>query len=105
MAKTLEDGQHIDLGPHNPIREEVVDVGTLAGVATITTAEIDIAVPGILLTDVLLGVEKPTHQAGLGIAGARIKADAVVAVTFVNPTAGTVTPTADELYLFKYGKG
>ena len=55
---------------------------------------------GLLPGDVIIGVSKPTAQAGLGIGGFRN--DPLVAdkfyITFVNPTAGTVTPTASETY-------
>ena len=75
-----------------------VNVGTLVGVATITTAEQDVTVAGLLATDIVVGVSKPTAQAGLGLVGARVKAANTLSLTFVNPTAGTVTPTASEVY-------
>lgn len=80
-----------------------VNLGTIAGIATITATEITFSGlgTGILPGDVILAVSKPTAQAGLGIAGWRV--DAAVAdkfyITYVNPTAGTVTPTASETYL------
>jgi hypothetical protein len=79
-----------------------VNLGTIAGIATITTTEITFLGlgTGLLPGDVILSVSKPTAQAGLGIAGWRN--DPLVAdkfyITFVNPTAGTVTPTAAETY-------
>lgn len=79
-----------------------VNLGTIAGIATITATEITFSAlsTGILAGDVILAVSKPTAQAGLGIAGWRN--DATVNdkfyITFVNPTAGTVTPTAAETY-------
>ena len=75
----------------------LVNVGTLAAVATITTAEQTVSVPGLNVGDAVF-VNKPTHQAGLGIAGARVSAKDTLAITFVNPTAGGITPTASEIY-------
>jgi hypothetical protein len=37
-------------------------------------------------------------QAGLCLAGARVSAPDVVGITFCNPGAGAVTPTAGEVY-------
>ena len=70
-----------------------------AQVAANTTAEQTFTVSGLLASDILLGVTKPSSDAGLGIAGARISADDTLAVTFVNATAGALTPTASEDYL------
>lgn len=94
-----------DAGPHNPIRQYQASVGTQAAVATVTTVERDITVTGVETGDILLSVVKPTAQAGLGIAGARIKAANTISIIYVNPTAGAVTPTADEVYLFTVVKG
>lgn len=68
-------------------------------VATITAAEQTFAATGIglLTTDVVL-VQKPTAQAGLGIVGSRVSAADTLAITFVNPTAAAITPTASEVY-------
>lgn len=80
-----------------------VNLGTIAQIATITATEITFSglLTGILAGDVILSVSKPTAQAGLGIAGWRN--DPTVNdkfyVTFVNPTAAGITPTASETYL------
>lgn len=66
-------------------------------VATITTAEQTFACPGLTTADAVF-VNKPTAQAGLGIAGARVSAADTLAITFVNPTAAGITPTASETY-------
>lgn len=85
-----------------------VNLGTIAGIPTITTSEITFSGlgTGLLPGDVILSVSKPTAQAGLGIAGWRN--DPTVAdkfyITYVNPTAGTVTPTASETYLITVGR-
>lgn len=87
---------------HAKIETLSVNLGTIAGIATITTSEITFSGlgTGLLPGDVILSVSKPTAQAGLGIAGWRN--DPLVAdkfyITYVNPTAGTLTPTASEVY-------
>lgn len=68
-------------------------------VATITVAEQAFAATGIgLLVGDVVFVMKPTAQAGLGIAGARVSAADQLSISFVNPTAGSITPTAAEVY-------
>lgn len=68
-----------------------------ASVATITTAEQDITVPGVKVGDIVVAVNKPSLTAGLGICNARVKAANTISVQFVNPTAGAVD-AASETY-------
>ncbi len=70
-----------------------------ASVANATAAEqtFDASSIGLLTTDVVL-VQKPTAQAGLGIVGSRVSASNVLAITFMNATAATITPTASQAY-------
>ncbi len=70
-----------------------------ASVANATSAEqtFDASAIGLLTTDVVL-VQKPTAQAGLGIVGSRVSATNVLAITFMNSTAATITPTASQSY-------
>lgn len=70
-----------------------------ASVATITTAEQTFTVPGVLVGDAV-SVSPPGHQAGVVAAACRVTAADTVGVTFVNPTAGGVVPTAGN-YLFR----
>lgn len=70
-----------------------------AEVAANTTAEQTFTVPGLATNDVILGVTKPTTQAGLGIVGHRISAANTLAITFSNNTASPITPTASQTYL------
>ena len=73
---------------------------TPAAVAANTTAEQTFTVTGLALaTDVIVSINKPTAQAGLGIVGWRVSADNTLAVTFSNNTAGSITPTAAQTYL------
>ena len=61
-----------------------------ASVATITTAEQDFTVPGVLVGDLILSFAMTTASAGLGVAGYRVKSANTISVTFVNPTAGAI---------------
>ena len=71
-----------------------------AEVAAATSAEQTFTVKGLrLTTDMIVGVSKPTAQAGLGIAGWRISANDTLAITFDNATAAAITPTASQDYL------
>jgi hypothetical protein len=63
-----------------------------------TSNEQTFTVPGLRVGDMVC-VSKPTTQAGLGIAGARVSAANTLAITFINATAGGLTPTASEVYL------
>lgn len=69
-------------------------------VATITTAEQSFAVgPGGLdINAKVVLVSKPTLNAGVAVAGARVLSATNIGITFVNPTAAGVTPTAGEVY-------
>jgi len=75
-----------------------------AEVATITSAEQTFTVAGVEPEDILLGVNKPTAQAGIGIVGQRVTARDTVGITFMNTTAGGITPTAAEVYTFIFFK-
>lgn len=68
-----------------------------AQVAANTTAEQTFTVTGVAVGDVIF-VNKPTAQAGLGIAGVRVSAANQIAITFVNATASPITPTASQTY-------
>lgn len=66
-------------------------------VAPNTTAEQTFAVAGLALGDFVNAI-KPTAQAGLGLVNARVSAANTLALTFINSTAATITPTASEIY-------
>src|ERR1700722_8001972 len=70
---------------------------TPASVANATAAEQTFTMTGLLTTD-FVWVNKPPTQAGLGLAGSRVSAAGVLAITFGNFTAATITPTAAEVY-------
>lgn len=68
-----------------------------AAVAANTTVEQTFTVSGLLPGD-FVEMNKPTAQAGLGIVNTRVSALNTLAITFVNATGATVTPTANEVY-------
>lgn len=70
---------------------------TPVAVNTITAAEQTFTVNGLLVGDFVLA-QKPTAQAGVSLTHARVSAANTLALTYVNPTVGNVTPTA-ETYL------
>lgn len=72
---------------------------TPAEVAADTCAEQLFTVTGITAGDVVF-VNKPTAQAGLGIAGIRASAANQVGINFCNTTVAGVTPTAAQSYIF-----
>ena len=68
-------------------------------VAANTTAEQTFTMPGLLATDVIFDVTKPTAQAGLGIVGCRVAGAGSLGITFSNNTASPIVPTASQVYL------
>jgi hypothetical protein len=68
---------------------------TAAEVAANTSAEQTFTLPGVEPEDLLIAVVKPTAQAGIGIVGQRVTARDTVGITYMNTTAGGVTPTAE----------
>lgn len=75
-----------------------------ASVANATSAEQTFPVPGLCVNDIVT-VNKPTAQAGLGIVGSRVSASNVLAITFMNATSATITPTASQVYLVSVVRG
>ena len=69
-----------------------------SAVANATTGEKAMTVTGVLATDMLAVINKPTTQAGLLVGTGRVSAASTVQVTFGNDTAATITPTATETY-------
>lgn len=88
--------------PRGNINElQIVSVAlTPSAVSANTTAQQTFTVTGVKVGDVVVAVEKPSHQAGLGIVGARVTAAGTVGITFSNNTGAGITPTAGETYDF-----
>lgn len=74
------------------------NVGTLGLVATVSSGELAVTITGVAATDIFVGAQKPTLQAGLLMGSGRVSAANTVQVSFANPTAGNLTPTANEVY-------
>jgi hypothetical protein len=66
---------------------------TPASVATVVVAEQTFTVTGLTTADKVV-VNPPAISNATGIAGARVSAADTLAIRFVNPTAGALTPTA-----------
>lgn len=64
-----------------------------ASVGAATVAEQTFSVPGLVVGDIVV-VNGPAIANATGIAGARVSAADTLALRFVNPTAGALTPTA-----------
>ena len=79
--------------------DTVTAVLTPAAVVANTTAEQQFAVPGIRAGEAVI-VNKPTTNVGLDVVGVRAVTNNVVGITFINVTAGTLTPTAGQTYSF-----
>ena len=74
-----------------------------AAVATIVCAEQAFTVgPGGMNSNAFVGVTKPTINGAISPAQARVSSATQISITFCNPTAGNVTPTAGEVYEFLY---
>lgn len=67
---------------------------TPASVAANTTAEQTFTVTGLNINDIVF-VNKPSLDAGIGVVGARVTASDTLGITFINATAGALTPTAE----------
>lgn len=68
-----------------------------AAVQANTTTEQLFTATGVRVGEVVQ-VNKPSTQAGLDIAGARVSANNQIGITFMNNTGTTITPTAAEAY-------
>lgn len=71
-----------------------------ASVGANTTVERTFTVIGLEPLFDTVFVNKPSHQAGLGIVNARVSADDTLALTFMNNTGGGIVPTTESYLLF-----
>lgn len=70
-------------------------------IAASTSAEQTLVCTGLALTDTLIGVSKPTAQAGLAVSSngaGRVSTAGTLAIAFGNFTASAITPTVSETY-------
>jgi hypothetical protein len=83
------------------------------GVATITSSESGLTIQQgtttsarVLLTSGdMVYLNKPTSQAGLGVGNVRVSASNVIGVTLTNASAGTLTPTTNQVYRIASTRG
>lgn len=68
---------------------------TPSAVSTITSPEQTFTVAGLKTTDTVF-VTPPSNVNGVALTGARVSAADTLALKFVNPTAGSVTPAAGD---------
>jgi hypothetical protein len=71
-----------------------------ASVAANTCAAQSFTVTGLLASDILIGVNKPTEQAGLSVTPGHVTGANTATINFCNNTATSITPTASETYNF-----
>lgn len=68
-------------------------------VAANSTAQQTFSCPGVdPATDTVVGISKPTLQAGLIVPTGRVTAKDTIGLDFANNTAAGITPTAAETY-------
>ena len=84
------------LNPTGPI-SVFTQALTPVSVAANTTAEqtFSISSPNLLPAGSSVWINKPSWQAGLGIAGVRVSAANTLAVTYINTTSAAIVPTAE----------
>ena len=70
-----------------------------AAVGANAAAEQIFAVAGVRGDDMVIAINKPTAQAGLGIVGMRVSSDGNIGITFANVTGSSITPTAAQTYI------
>lgn len=97
-------------GSITPTASQVYTIVALRGIPTVSAVLSPISVPAAstqeqtftvvgLPVGALVQVSKPTAQAGLDIVGCRVVSNNVLGITFANPTAAAILPTAAETYI------
>jgi len=79
--------------------------GATSNVAANSTTVLSMTVPGLVANDMIVGVTKPSSQAGVGVSGAWVSAANTVQVIMSNPTAANVALTANETYFITTVRG
>jgi len=74
------------------------NVGTLSATAANVCGGQDVTAVGLAANDFVVGVTKPTAQAGIGVAYSAVVTADTANINLCNPTAGSVTATGDETY-------
>jgi hypothetical protein len=81
-----------------------VSIGTPGAITLSQTGTTTVNIPGLLTTDQISTVSKPTNQAGLIVAGGICLTNGVLTVIYANPSVGNVTPTANEIYTIEVNR-
>lgn len=84
----------------NFVAAQIPVIGGTVVTVSATDITVTCAAANLGVQTQVIGVNKPTLQAGLLCGGGRVASSTTLAVTFVNPTAGTLTPTAAEVLTF-----
>jgi len=71
-----------------------------AAVGANTCAAQSFTVAGVVAGDILIGVNKPTEQAGLSVTPGHVTGANAATLNFCNHTAASITPTGSETYNF-----
>jgi len=69
-------------------------------VAANTCTPQSFTVTGLLASDILIGMNKPTEQAGLSVTPGHVTGANTATINFCNNTGASITPTASETYNF-----
>lgn len=73
---------------------------TPSSVGANTTSEQTFTITGVDANDYCVSIEKLTHQAGLGVVNKRVSAANQIAITYMNTTAGSITPSSETYKIF-----
>ena len=68
---------------------------TPGAISGATSQDVTVTMPGLLSTDIIINVIKPTLTAGLDIGNSRASAANTMKITFQNSTASPVTPPTE----------
>jgi hypothetical protein len=71
-----------------------------AGVRANTCAAQSFTITGVAAGDFLIGISKPTEQAGLSVTPGHVTGANTLTMNFCNNTVSLITPTISELYQF-----
>lgn len=81
-----------------------VNVGTVGAITLSQTGSTTVVVPGLLTTDQISAVSKPTYQAGLQCTGGLCLTNGILTIYYTNPSVGNITPTANEVYTIEVNR-
>lgn len=79
-------------------------VGTVGAITLSQTGLTTVAVPGLLTTDQISAVGKPTYQAGLVTTGGACLVNGILTIYYANVSVGNITPTANEQYVVEVNR-